>query len=197
MSTKTFALSAGVPYPVHMSGEYFRILDSTGAVDVSFRSQNRALQDDAQGILAGFALALPAGKGFDYFELLSATSQNVQVFAGSSRVEYDRAAGSVAVTGTVFVAKAAQAAATGNGIATQTVGTASVGVLTAVSRRRAVFRSFDGNTADICLSLNTATMASPIRLGPGEMWVEEMVPSNVMNAIAGAAGQFLYVSSET
>lgn len=168
MSTKTIALAAGVPMVVHMAGAYFRLLDAVQPVDVAFRKQNRVTQDDATGVLGGFAITLP--DGFDSIELLSATVQTVQIFAGSSRVEYDRAAGTVSVSGNVSVIAAAAASTN--------LGNTTVGVALQVlfggantTRQKLAFMADPSNTVGVCIGGATLSLTNAvIKLAPGESW---------------------------
>lgn len=92
-------LSAGVPVSWNISGRHFRLVDTTGPVNIEFY-RNGAEVSEAIEVEAGYSEWWPEeSRGFDKVTITSATAQTVKfVTRMESRVEYDRAVGNVAVT---------------------------------------------------------------------------------------------------
>lgn len=94
-------LSAGVPVSWNISGRHFRLVDTTGPVNIEFY-RNGAEVSEAIEVEAGYSEWWPEdSRGFDKVTITSATAQTVKFATRvESRVEYDRAVGNVALQNT-------------------------------------------------------------------------------------------------
>jgi hypothetical protein len=165
-------------------GRYFRLISTSSPVDVEFFQGGRHLSEEtAIGVEAGY-FAIPP-KGFSEFKIVSALGQTLKFAVTGGSGGYDRAQGDVDAT-------IVRATALTN-VAEASVGTSAASVLAAnTSRMKIVFRALATNTADIALGAAALTLAAAaIRLGPGDVWIEETAAPAEFFAIAGAAAQKL------
>lgn len=182
-------------------GIYFRLLGTTGPVDVVFVRHGARVGESASQVEAGY-YALPEG-GFDRIEITSATAQTVKFAISRGRGGYDRTIGSVdvlslppvTISGTPNVKTAL--ATTIDDVAAVAVGVAATLLLAADATRRAV-RVLNNGTADIYLGGAGVTTANGcIKLVPGALWVEDDAPGAAWYAISGTAGQNVRVQALT
>lgn len=141
------------------SGRYFRILSAESNVDISF-FQRGSLKEQALQVGSGF------WSRFDEpFDRIDIAGTGLVKFA-VSEVEggWDR----VSIDGGVSIAQA--------NIINQTLGVTVAGVPTLIlpansARKRFVFRHND-ISSEIMLGFSGVGLSSPIRVGPGETWIE-------------------------
>jgi hypothetical protein len=96
IQTYTQAISAGGSFPVAVAGKYFRVIDASASVDLTFWAKGRQL-GQAIGVGVGFWVKPIAS--YDRVDVYSATAQTVTVMSGSGEAGYDR----VTVSGQVQV----------------------------------------------------------------------------------------------
>lgn len=191
-----FTLPVGAAFSLHAKGNFIRYYDCTvGAASPTLRvrPQGAGGSGGSEFLLRpGQSAKLPASApGFSIENFDAALTIGGRLLVGDGDFNDSVISGVVTVSGNVSIVQGQPTNSVGGGINSNVVGVASGGVTASALKRRVVFRARDSNTADICISINTATMLSPIRLAPGESWIEAISPSNVWNAIAGAAAQNL------
>lgn len=176
------ALSAGVAKHVGLTGRYFRLMESSSPLNIVLTRAGRP-QDSLQGVEAGVAHRVPEGdEDFDKIILTSALAQTVKFVVTDGHTSYDRLF--------VAIAQALTLSLPGN----VTVGTSEGAVLAAGSRRKVIFQADSGNAGVIALGPTGVLLtSSPIVLGPGDMWVEEVAASAAWRGIASVATQTLRV----
>lgn len=103
MRTQPVVLAAGIVSEIALAARYFRLMATTGPVDVSLMQKGRVVYE-AINVEAGF-WAIPDG-GFDGARITSATSQTIQIASTLGNGGYDRSAGSVQITNAVALAPA-------------------------------------------------------------------------------------------
>lgn len=99
MQVRSISLTANEPRRLP-AGNYFRLLDSVGAISVKyFNAQNQNVDLDAENVLSGYGADIPPDFGRVTPEITSPTTQTIQwgrSFEGG-RGEYDRSNGNVDV----------------------------------------------------------------------------------------------------
>lgn len=98
MSYSKNTLVANATWTIYESGRYFRIMTSTGAVNISF-FKNGSLVNSIDNVLSGFWRESVDGEIFDKVVIkdISALSNVIEVVIDDSRVGYDR----MAIAGTI------------------------------------------------------------------------------------------------
>lgn len=155
----TATFTAGETEEYFGVGDFFRLLDSTGPVDVAYYFQGREIAK-ASNVLAGYGERL-SGSKFDRIQITSPTAQTVQfVTRDGADVRYDRGAASVVVTNV-----------RGAFVHTSAPVTPTSGVyLSANANRRYMLVQNKSATGTVWLNLQGggATQANGIRVGPGD-----------------------------
>lgn len=174
-------------------GTYFRLLATSGPVDVVFYRGNAKVDEGATQVEAGY-YSIPE-RGFDRVDIKSATAQTVKFAITRGRGGYDRTIGSVDVLSLPPVD--IKYGAVINDMVGVTVGVTATALITADATRRAL-RVLNNGTADIYLGGAGVTTANGcIKLVPGALWVEDDAPGAAWYAISGTAGQNVRVQALT
>jgi hypothetical protein len=184
MRTIPRVLAAGVVDRFEASGRYFRLMQTSSAVDVEFFKTGRSVYT-ASGVEAGF-YALPDG-GFDALQITSALSQTIKIALSDGTGGYDRSQGDVNAT-------AVQASALAN-VAEVTVGVAEVAALaTGAGRKLVIFRAPVSNAGPVALGATGIALATAaIVLQPGDTWRESDAAPAAWVAISDGAGRKLEI----
>lgn len=95
------SLSAGVPVRYNVTGRYFRLIETTGPVSLTFYRRSAEIAESLL-VEAGYSESwLETDEGFEAVEVVSATAQQIKFAVRTeSSLSYDRAVGNVAVTNT-------------------------------------------------------------------------------------------------
>lgn len=175
----TATFTAGETEEYFGVGDFFRLLDSTGPVDVVYYLQGREIAE-AKNVLAGYGERLSENK-FDRVRITSPSAQTIQfVTRDGADVRYDRGAASVQVTNV-------------NGEFTQeaaTVTNASTTLKAANAARRYLMVQNKDATGIVYLNLSgaVATVAGGVSIEPGgSLELQGFVPSGAINAIGSIA----------
>lgn len=185
MRTFSETFAAGEAKKLNLVGSYFRLLTTSGAVDVKFLRQNMSVGDSASQVEAGY-YAIPEG-GFDAVELTSATAQTVKFAVTRGRGGYDRVIGDVT---TIL-------ATTVTNTAGVSVGAAATALVAAATARRGL-RFYNAGTADVWLGGAGVTTANGcIKIGPGQTWIEDDAPGAAWYGVSGTAGQNVRIQELT
>lgn len=187
----TINLTANQAQEFHEEGNFFRILEASSALTVTYYKNGKELVK-ADGVAGGYAESF--GESYDRYSIVSATAQSVQFVArlGNS-VAYDKAPiGNVNITNKDALQGAfVQAAATVANVS---------GALKAanVARRYLLVQNKDATgVIYITLDGSAATVAAGIKIGPGASYeLQGYVPSGAINAIGDIASNANIVVAE-
>lgn len=96
----TIPFGAGESRLLHVSGQYFELIDATNPVDVLLIDKTGAQRGIMRGAEASFHLK---NTDFSTIQISSATAQTIRIGYGSGEAGTRRAAGAVSIVGTVPV----------------------------------------------------------------------------------------------
>lgn len=96
----TIPFGAGESRLLHVSGQYFELIDATNPVDVLLIDKTGAQRGIMRGAEASFHLK---NTDFSTIQITSATAQTIRIGYGSGEAGTRRAAGAVSIVGTVPV----------------------------------------------------------------------------------------------
>ncbi|WP_430433984.1 hypothetical protein [Methyloversatilis sp.] len=175
------AIQAGATVKFNIPGRNFRLIETTGPVNVTFYRRGAEIAESVQ-VEAGYSEKWEQdSEGFEQVEFYSATAQTIKFAVRmESSVSYDRAVGNVAVTNT---------GGTFNNTA-KTVTNASGGFLSANTLRRYLLiqnKSASGNIW-VCFGNGPATTANGVKIPPGGSYeMQGFAPTNNIQAIGDIA----------
>lgn len=182
-------INAGQTLEYFEPGDFFRLLDATGPVDITFYSQGKEVSE-AENIGEGFAEKFRSGT-FDRVRITSATTQALQfVIRLGADVFYDKPP-----TGAVTIANV-------NGAFSQsqkTVTNASGQLLAANAQRRYLLiqNNDSGGAIYVTLDGTAATTAKGIKIDAGASYeCQGYVPSGEIRAIGSIASNANIVTVE-
>lgn len=159
------AIGAGATVRFQIPGRYFRLVETTGPVNVVF-FRNGSEIAESQQVEAGYAESfLSSGAGFEFVEIYSATAQTIKFAVRvESTLSYDRAVGNVAVTNTGSAAIEWQAYA---------LTTSIVAIRGANPLRRYLMmqNKSESKKAYFRIASTVGVIDQYARLGPGESFV--------------------------
>lgn len=181
---QTIAADASGAYRLilKLSGRYFRLLETVNPVDIQLGRGGKA-SEKLEGVEAGAWARIPAAaEPFDTIVITAAGAEAVKFVISDGEAGYDRLFTAFAQARTLTIP--------GN----VTVGAAEVAALAAATRSKVVFMADPSNTDNIVLGPSGLTTTNaPIRLEPGDMWIEELSASAAWFALSGTASQTLRV----
>lgn len=182
-------IAAGQRLTINEDGDFFRYLEGTGALNLTYYKQGREITD-ADEIKPGYAENF-VNLSFDRIEIYSASTQQIQfVTRYGSTVQYDAPpTGNVNLTG--MQGPFDQAAAT--------VTNASAQLVPVNGLRRYLLIQNNHATADIYLNLagDAATTASGIKIEAGGSYeASNFAPTSAIFAIGSIASNTAIVTVE-
>lgn len=175
------AIQAGATVKFNIPGRNFRLIETTGPVNVTFYRRGAEIAESVQ-VEAGYSEKWEQdSEGFEQVEFYSATAQTIKFAVRmESSVSYDRAVGNVAVTNT----------AGGFASFAPVVGLVSGAVRPGAASRRYLMiqNKHASGTIYIQPNASAATVGNGLRLGPGEsLELSGFVPTGQITAIADVA----------
>lgn len=180
------AIQAGATVKFNIPGRNFRLIETTGPVNVTFYRRGAEIAESVQ-VEAGYSEKWEQdSEGFEQVEFYSATAQTIKFAVRmESSVSYDRAVGNVAVTNV-------------NGVmaqSTPTIGTTVFAPRPTNTGRRYLFVQNQSPSADLWMNLTTnAAVGNGIKIPPGgSMEFQGFVPTGSVSLIASAAGTPVYI----
>lgn len=181
MQTRQQTFTAGQTVRQDGAGTFFRLLRTTGEVDIVFYRRGAEVAR-AEGMEAGYSENIP--EGFDALLIASASGQEVKwATRQGGEIRYDRIIGNVVVDN--------QASANGDFSNTaKTITTTEGQVLAANASRRYLLIQNKDNTGNIYIKFGAgaATVANGLKLEPGEAYeASQYVPANEVRAIGDIA----------
>jgi hypothetical protein len=180
MRTISNSFSSGASWRLAIPGRYFRILNSSAPVDVTFY-KNGSPGLKAEAVEAGY-YAIPR-EWFDGVEITSASAQTIKIGISDGDGGYD----STTITTSVLLA------ATIQDDVPVTVGTAATLLCDADTTRMGV-RFFNGGSANVYLGgAGVTTNNGAIVITPGSIWIEDNAAPGAWYGISGTAGQSVRV----
>jgi hypothetical protein len=180
--TDSLILAAGVRSTLGQGGRYFRLLETSSPLTVRLGVDHRIIDTLGPVEAGAWSLVKPGERDFDSIFFDSPLAQTVKYVVTDGSAGYDRLF--------IAIAQALNLNLPGN----VAVGVAEGVVLIAASRRKVVFQADSANVDVIALGPVGVTLAnSPIVLGPGEIWIEEIASSASWSAISGSAAQTLRI----
>ncbi|WP_028451235.1 hypothetical protein [Chitinilyticum aquatile] len=182
MRTIKASILAGESVNYHIAGKYFRILELAYPVDVKIYQLGRVVEE-AQGIESGF-YTLPEG-GFDRVEIVSASTQNVKIAITSGGGGYDRAVGSISVTGGIQIALDQSI----GHFPEATINTGAAQQIAAGDAGRRGLRIYNAGGTTLYIGGAGVTAANAVmQIGPGGYIDETQVPTCAWYATSDVAG---------
>lgn len=185
----TTSLTAGERKEYYEPADFFRILEATDPVDVTFYYQGKEVAE-ADGVTEGYAEKFREGT-FDRFSITSATAQTVQFVARlGNDVAYDKPPqGDVNIINTGGAFTQSQ----------KTVTNASGQVFAAKASRRYLLIQNNDASGDVYVTLDgtAATTAKGIKLAAGgSIEIQGFAPTGQINAIGSIASNANVVAVE-
>ncbi|MBZ0105529.1 MAG: hypothetical protein K8H84_07840 [Sulfuricella denitrificans] len=161
-------------------GRYFRILNSSSPVDVTF-FKNGSPGLKAEAVESGY-YAIPR-EWFDGVEITSASAQTIKIGISDGDGGYDSS----------VITTSALLAATINDAAPVVVGVAATLLLAADTARMGA-RFYNAGAADVYLGGSGVTVANgAIKITPGSLWIEDNAAPGAWYGISGTAAQSVRV----
>lgn len=175
------AIQAGATVKFNIPGRNFRLIETTGPVNVTFYRRGAEIAESVQ-VEAGYSEKWEQdSEGFEQVEFYSATAQTIKFAVRmESSVSYDRAVGNVAVTNNAgpFTHGA------------KTVTNVSGGMLGANANRRYLLiqNKHASGTIWVVFQNIAATQLAGVRIQPGgSIELDSFVPTGNINAIGDIA----------
>lgn len=187
MRTYTETIGAGQTLRVNAAGTFFRLLQTTAAVDVRFMRSSAEFAS-ATGMEAGYAEETE--QAFDSLEITSATAQTVKfAIRAGGNMRYDRMAGIVDINNVG-----------GDFTNTEKTVTNADGQMLAANaaRRYLLIQNKDAaGTIHVKFGAGAATAANGVRIGPGGSYeLQGYVARNEVRAIGDLASNANIVTVE-
>lgn len=159
---------------INAAGRFFRLISAANPVKVEFLDSNGGVIGTLSNFLAGLGVVdFP----FSGVAITPTVAGEISYVIATSRVDYDRAAGSVDITNTSGAMVNSEA----------TVATAAT-LMAADARRRYVFvqNNSAGSYLRVTLDGSTPTASHGIRIAPGDYWENPAIfaPVGEIKAIA-------------
>lgn len=185
----TTTFNAGERKEYFDPADFFRILEATNAVDVTFYKDGKEIAE-AEGVLEGYAEKF-RDQSFDRFSITSATAQTIQFVARlGNDVAYDKPPqGDVNILNTGGAFTQSQ----------KTVTNASGQVFAAKASRRYLLIQNNDASGDVYVTLNgtAATTANGIKIAAGgSIEIQGFAPTGAINAIGSIASNANVVAVE-
>lgn len=190
-----FSVAVGASHHVLARGNflrYYEALTGTANPTLEIKPMGSSGAGSSEFLLRpGQSMKLPVSvPGFMIENFDGIATITGRLLVGEGDFNDSQISGDVTISGTVAVT---ESAATSKNSANTTIGTADQFITTpAAGAKRFIAKSRASNTADMCISFGgVSTMNDPIRLSPGDVWIEDKGAALSVRAIAGAAGQLL------
>lgn len=193
---RTVVFAAGEATEFYDPGDFFRVLDASGSLEVIFYL-NGSEVSRAENVSEGYAERFRAS-GFDRYRIKSEIAQSVQFVArDGADVFYDKPPTGT-VSGTVNIGNK-DAVNGGFSCASKNVTNASTQIVAENANRRYLMIQNNHATAIVYLNMSgaAATTANSVRLLPGAaVELQGYVPRNAITAIGSIASNTAVIAVE-